>query len=446
MNKIKQSLKKIIPPQLMQTYHLVSAVAASYWYGRPGRQLRLIAVTGTNGKTTTCYLLRDILSASGRQVGMTTTVSFAVNDTVQDNISKMTTINPWRLQKLLKQMVTAGCEDAVIEATSIASHQHRLWGLKWQAVVFTNLTHDHLDYHGDMEHYRQAKEQLFANRPGLTVINQDDPAAGHFLKYQANRTLTYGVEAKADVMAKKVFARSGGSDFVLLYDGRQAAVNLPLPGAFNVANALAAATTALGLGVSIETITDSLNQAQPVPGRMEAIDAGQSFTVIVDYAHTPDALEKVFSTIKPTVLGKLITVFGATGERDSVKRPVMGELAAASSDITILTTDDPYHEDPADIIDQIIPGLSKGHAQKGKMKVSQEGDVPIKYQDNGENDWWYRIIDRKQAIAKALELARPQDVVLVLGKGAEKVMVVGDKHLPWNDRQVLEELLKKHQA
>ncbi len=454
---LKNYIKKIFSQKTINKWHLVNAVLASYWYGQPSKKLRLIGVTGTNGKTTTAHLITAVLESASRKVGMTTTVDFKIDGQLVENNLKMTTVNPWLLQKLLKQMVSAGCDDAVIEVTSIALDQHRLWGLKWHTVVFTNLTHDHLDYHGNMTAYRQAKEELFAGRPALSVVNVDDPAGIEFEKYSANQTVTYGVKNSASVMAKKLYQRPGGTDFVLLVGGRQASINLPLPGEFNVYNALAAASVGLGLGIPLETVIMGLRSVQPVPGRMEVVDMGQGFTVIVDYAHTPDALQKVYETVKPTVRGKLIVVFGATGRRDKAKRPIMGALAGRFADYAILTSDDSYDEDPHTIIDEVAAGVPRGRPKKGRYKVKhageEEGDLTIKYKETGEDLWWWRIPDRREAIAKALSMARPQDAVLVLGKGAEKVMVVGDPHsskgykfIPWSDRQVLEELLIKYQA
>lgn len=443
---MKKLLRQLFPQQARNYYHLVMAILAAKLNGSPAKKLRVIGVTGTNGKTTTAYMIASILESAGRKVGMTTTVSFKIGDQIVENNLKMTTVSPFLLQKLLKQMVTAGCEDVVLEVTSIALEQHRLWGIPFHAVVFTNLTHDHLDYHGNMTAYRQAKEKLFQNRPALSVVNADDPAAEAFLKYPANRTATYGIKNPATVTAKKLYAKPGGTDFVLLVGQRQATINLPLPGAFNVSNALAAASIGLGLGYSLERVIDGLHNVTAVPGRMEVIDAGQGFTVIVDYAHTPDALQKVYETIKPTVRGKLISVLGATGRRDKTKRPILGALAGRYADFVLVTNEDPYDEDPLAIIDAVVEGVPRGRPKRGRMKVNKESEVSLKYRDTGEDLWWWRIPDRREAIAKALSMARPQDVVLVTGKGAEKVMAVGDKLVPWSDRQVLEELLVKYQV
>lgn len=450
MRALKNYLRKISPPWFINLYHLSRGVFAALLYGFPAKKLRVIGVTGTNGKTTTAHLIASVLQAGGRKVGMATTVDFQIGDKIIENNLKMTTVSPFLLQKLLSQMVRAGCVDAIIEVTSIGLDQHRLWGIPFHVAVFTNLTHDHLDYHQTMEKYRQAKEELFAHRPALSVINIDDPSSEHFLKHSANRTVTYSLKSNADLVGKKIYQRAGGTDFVLLARGHQASISIPMPGEFNVANALAAAGVGLGLGLSLEEVVEGLRIVQPVPGRMEIVDCGQAFTAIVDYAHTPDALQKVYETIKPAVHGKMISVLGATGQRDKTKRPILGALAGRYADYVIVTNEDPYNEDPNTIIDEVAAGVPRGRPLRGRYKVKkagdEEGDLSFKYKDNGEDIWWWRVPDRKEAIAKACQMARPQDVVLVTGKGAEKVMAVGDKLVPFSDRQVLEELLQKYRV
>src|SRR3989344_2336538 len=383
---IKSKIRNYLPDWLIDIYHLKMAILANIVYGFPARKLKVIGVTGTDGKTTTCHLITRVLETAGFKVGRITTIDWKIGDQLSENNLKMTTV-------------------------------------------------------------RQAKEKLFANRPYLTVINADDPVADSFLGYSANRTLTFGLNSAADLVAKKVYAKSGGTDFVLLYNGRQASINLPLPGTFNVYNALAAAAVGIGLGLTSERVIEGLQAAEPVPGRMEVIDQGQPFVAIVDYAHTPDALKKVYETLKPTVRGKLISVLGATGRRDRTKRPLLGALAGQYADLVIVTNEDPYDEDPGAIIDEVAAGVPRGRPKKGgRLRINREGEVPFKYKDNGEDIWWWRVPDRKEAIAKACQMARPQDVVLVTGKGAEKVMAVGDKLVPFSDRQVLEELLQKYRV
>ncbi|MEK7548705.1 MAG: UDP-N-acetylmuramoyl-L-alanyl-D-glutamate--2,6-diaminopimelate ligase, partial [Patescibacteria group bacterium] len=421
LKSIKAKVRKFLPNWLVDLYHLVLAVAAAVIYRFPSRRLRVIGVTGTNGKTTTCHLVTAILEAAGRRVGMTTTISYQINSLKVPHNLKMTTYSPFALQRLLRRMVNQDCQDAVLEVTSIGLDQHRLWGINFYGAVFTNLTHDHLDYNQTMDSYRKAKGKMFAQKPYLSVINADDPAADYFLGFGANRTLTYGINEPSDILAKKIYPKSGGTDFVLLYGGRQATVNLPLPGVFNVYNVLAAAAVGFGLGISPEVIIHTLNHAQAVPGRMELVEAGQSFVVIVDYAHSPDALQKVYETIKPTVRGRLISVLGAAGERDRAKRPILGALAGRYADLVIVTDEDPYSEDPQAIIDQVAAGVPRGRPRRGRYKINRQSQVPYKYKDTGENEWWWRILDRRGALERAVEMARPQDVLLVTGKGAEQV-------------------------
>lgn len=444
LKRIKHRVREITPDWLANFYYLATAYLAALFYGYPAKKLRVIGVTGTNGKTTTCHMITAILEAAGRKVGMTTTIDYKILDQSYENNMKMTTYNPFKLQKLLKKMLEAGCQDAVIEVTSIALDQHRLYGIPFYAAVFTNLTHDHLDYHKTMTGYRQAKEKLFAQELGISVVNIDDPAAPYFLQYPAGHKISYGISGQAQVMAKKVYARPGGTDFVLLIGTRQATINLPLPGNFNVYNALAAASVTLGLGVSLEDIVRGLHSVHSVAGRMEVIDVGQAFTVIIDYAHTPDALQKVFETIRPTVRGKLIAVLGATGRRDRAKRPILGALAGKYADYVFVTNEDPYDEDPMKIINEVASGVPRGRPKRGRFKKKEESEVPLKYLETGEDIWWWRVPDRRLAIEKALAMARPQDVILVTGKGAEKVMAVGHDLVSWSDRAVLEEILQQY--
>jgi UDP-N-acetylmuramoyl-L-alanyl-D-glutamate--2,6-diaminopimelate ligase len=442
---MKKLFRKLFSQKAINRYHLVTAILANIIYRFPAKKLRVIGVTGTNGKTTTCHMISAILETAGRKVGMTTTIDFKIAHKVIANNLKMTTVSPFKLQKMLRDMVEAGCEDAIIEVTSIALDQHRLWGIPFHTAVFTNLTHDHLDYHGNMVDYLKAKEKLFTNHLVLSVINSDDPASVELLTYPADYHITYALSSQSLVAAKKLYARPGGTDFVLVVGQRQATLNLPLPGKFNVYNALAAATVGIGLNISLDDIVLGLRQVTAVPGRMEVLDAGQAFTVIIDYAHTPDALQKVYETIKPTVRGKLISVLGATGKRDKTKRPILGALAGRFADYVFITNEDPYDEDPRAIIDQVAEGVPRGRPKRGRYKIKKEDtQIPFKYKDNGEDIWWWRVVDRKEAIERALDMARPQDVVLVTGKGAENVMAVGDKLVPWSDRKVLEEALQRY--
>ncbi len=413
-------IKAIIPTPLFRAIepigHWAEAVLANIWYGFPARKLRIVGVTGTNGKTTTAVMIASVLEAAGYSVGLSSTALFKVGSRQYDNEVNMTVTNPWQLQKLLKQMVQAGCQFAVVEVTSHALAQHREWGLKYEAAVMTNLTRDHLDYHGSMERYVQAKLRLFSGHPQLSVTNKDDDYYSRFAGKRARMKLSYGLK-DADVMAQNVKLADDGSKFALKHGDKATPVHLHLPGQYNVYNALAAAATGLGLGLSAEQVCQGLEAVQSVPGRTETIDEGQKFGVVVDYAHTPDALEKLWTMLKAANKGRLIAVFGATGDRDRGKRPVMGAIAAAIADVIILTDEESYSEDPVDIIRQIEPGL------KGKT---------------------YEVeVDRRRAIAKAFAEAKTGDMVAITGMGHQKFKVVQGHKQPWDDRVVAREELAK---
>jgi UDP-N-acetylmuramoyl-L-alanyl-D-glutamate--2,6-diaminopimelate ligase len=425
---IKQLLKTILGRQGLLWTHRVRGRLAAALYGYPGRKLRVIGVTGTNGKTTTCFMIAHILSAARYRVGMATTVEFRINEKRMVNTTKMTTISPFALQRLLREMVKAGCQFAVLEVTSHAIAQERIFGIPFDAVAITNVTHDHLDYHRTFEEYRDTKVRLFAGSPRLAVVNIDDKSAPHFLALPAELKLTYGVEGEAQVKALRIRHTPLGIEMrIRVPGGAESRLTLPLPGLFNVYNALAATSVTIGCGVKLSTIVDALATFPGVPGRMERIEAGQPFTVLVDYAHTPDAFRQIYATLRPATTGRIIHVFGATGDRDKTKRPILGAIAAQYADYIILTDEDPYSEDPAAIIEAVADGVVRAARRHRKT----EG-----------KDFW-KILDRREAIAKALSLARAGDVVLVTGKGAEQAMVVGDKKVPWDDRQVVHEELAR---
>jgi len=421
---IKEKIRKSSPGFVFWT-HKVRGVSAHYLYGRPSHRLRVIGVTGTNGKTTTCHLIVKILEEAGARVGMATTTTFKVGGREWTNKTNMTTVSPFGLQKLLKQMVQAGCQYAVVETTSHAVAQHRNWGIKYHAVVLTNITHDHLDYHGNFNDYLETKLKLFKNNPQISVVNADDPSAKRFLEQPAGRHLSYSIESRADVTARKILPDRDGTIFTLVLPTVQATIDYHLLGRFNISNAIAAAATCFGLGVPIEAIKRGLEKISAVPGRMEKIDAGQDFTVIVDYAHTPDALEKAYSSLKEGIRGKMIAVLGACGDRDKTKRPIMGAIAGRFADIVVVTDEEPYHENPEEIIEQVAQGVPRGGK---KMQLDEN---------------YFKILDRREGIKKALSLAERNDLVIITGMGAQEFRVVGDKHMSWNDPKVVREELAK---
>lgn len=438
-------LKKLIRPFLSQGIilwtHKVRGKLAARLYGYPARRMTVIGVTGTNGKTTVCHLIASILQTAGAKVAMATTIDFQIGDDIRLNKNKMTTVSPFLLQKFLREAADKDCRYAIIETTSHALNQYRVWGIPYSVAVLTNITHDHLDYHKTFEAYRQAKEKMFAeNDLDAAVINVDDPSAPFFLQHPAKKIYTYGLDNKADFIARKVLYGPSNLTFTLVSNEGQMPIELSLPGRFNVYNALAAIAVGYSQRIPLVKIKKGLEAISGVSGRMEAINKGQNFTVLIDYAHTPDALQNVYETVRKGARGKLIAVLGATGDRDKTKRPILGELAARWADYVIVTNEDPYTEDPAKIMDEVAAGVPKGRTTHPKYKKSQFKIFKVK--GNGEGYWWWRILDRRQAIAKALTLAERGDIVLITGKGAEEVMVVGDKHIPWSDRKIVEELLE----
>lgn len=424
-----RSLKNIIPDRhpLRLYYHKMLAVLAAIRYGFPSKSLHVIGVTGTKGKTTTTNLIAGVLVEAGYRVGMTSTTGFQVGDRKWVNHSKMTTLNPFFLQKLLREMVNARCQYAVLEVSSHSLVQNRVWGVNFDLAVFTNIGEDHLDYHGGFTEYLRAKGLLFARVnqsarkpkiPKVMVLNQDDPNFAYFDQFNADKKYTFGLKSGTCYANEIKYAQTGVS-FTLNMPNNKALINLKMPGEFSVYNATAAATVGLANAISITVIKNALEKATTVAGRFEQIEAGQNFAVIVDYAHTAESLDKLLALYKSKTPGRLIAVFGATGGgRDKGKRIKMGEAADKSADLIILTDDDPYEEDRLSIIDQIAEGINR-----------KEG-----------NGFW-KIPTRYQAIKTALKIAQSGDTVVIAGKGAETVQVMAYEKKIWDDRQVVREIL-----
>ncbi len=431
----------MLPEGIILRYRKNRSKSAASFFHYPASRLRVIGVTGTDGKTTTCHLLSAILSQTSHKVAMATTIDFQIGDKITKNLKKMTTVDPWSLQKFIYQASRANCQDLILEVSAHAISQYRVWGIPFEAAILTNVTHDHLDYFQTFKKYRSVKEKLFSKNPYVAIINADDPSAQNFLKYPADTQLTYAIENRADLMARKILLSPQGVTFTLVYPEGQSIINLNIPGKFNVYNALAAASYAYSQKISIEKIKAGLESVKGVAGRMESIDLGQNFNVLIDYAHTPDALKNVYETIKSGAKGKIIAVLGSAGDRDQTKRPIMGEIAARFADQVIITNEDPGSEDPESIIDQIISGLSHGRKPKTKYRKSQF--KIFKTKSTGEGEWWWRLPDRREAINFALSQAQSGDVVVITGKGAEETMSVGTKNIPWSDRQVTKDQIKK---
>jgi UDP-N-acetylmuramoyl-L-alanyl-D-glutamate--2,6-diaminopimelate ligase len=404
---------------------------AAFFAGFPTRGCGLVGVTGTDGKTTTATLIAYLLRASGQPVGLVSTVEIWLGDERRPNDTQHTTPPAAILQGLLAEMVQRGCRWAVLETSSHALDQWRVAGCLFDVGVFTNLTPEHLDYHGDLERYRQAKARLFAllgqePKAGITpfgLLNADDPHSAAMAAACPVTVVTYGLEQPAHYRVRR-FGRSGEGMQVLL-ETPAGPVDLwsPLPGRFNVYNVAAAAAATLQLGVAPMVLTKALRTFTGVPGRLQPVVMGQPFQVFVDFAHTPNALGAVLAALRPRTRGRLIVVFGHPGGRDAHNRPVLGRVAASMADLLILTTDDPYDEDPEAILDQIEVG------------VRAAGRRP-------HRDFW-RFPDRVEAIRAALRLAQPGDTVLIAGRGHERFTVVRGQRVPLDDVAVVEQTLRE---
>jgi UDP-N-acetylmuramoyl-L-alanyl-D-glutamate--2,6-diaminopimelate ligase len=392
------------------------ALLASAYYGHPARRLRLIGITGTNGKTTTSYIIESILQAASKAVGVIGTVSYRLG--TQELPSTHSTPDALELHRLLAQMVKANLGYAVMEVSSHALDQERVWGCRFEAAVFTNLSRDHYDYHGTMEAYFAAKARLFQDLSSVWhILNLDDPYGQRLLQMSRARLLTYALDVEATCKPAAVRHGLDGIRFTLSTTKGQLEIASPLVGRHNVYNLLAGIAVAIALDIDAGAIMQGIAQLQRVPGRLDRVDRGQDFAVFVDYAHTPDALEKVLQLVRAETTGRLITVFGCGGDRDPGKRPLMGEVATRLSDYTIITSDNPRTEDPQRIIDAIISGAeSAAH--------------------------YVALPDRQEAIEHAIAMARPRDTIVIAGKGHEDYQILGQTRRHFDDREVAQAALE----
>jgi UDP-N-acetylmuramoyl-L-alanyl-D-glutamate--2,6-diaminopimelate ligase len=408
---------KIVVPDSRKALALLSA----NYFGHPSRELTTVGVTGTNGKTTTTHLIKSVLEAAGQRVGLIGTIEYKIGDEVIP--ASHTTPESLELNELLARMRGAGCQSVSMEVSSHALHQSRVFGLEYDVAVFTNLTQDHLDYHGTMEEYFGAKKLLFNNLQddAAAVTNCDDSWGMQIASLSRARTLTYGVTEGADVQASDIHLSLAGTTFRLRSGNEVTTLSSSLVGRFNVYNILAAYSTGVALGHTHETIAAGITAVQNVRGRFERIVSPQGWTAIIDYAHTPDALEKCLQTIHDILPkerhGKIITVFGAGGDRDTTKRPLMGNVVGSLSDLVIVTSDNPRTEDPERILDDIVKGIPREATA-------------------------LREVDRRSAILAALRKARSGDVVLIAGKGHEDYQVIGKEKRHFNDREIVEEFIR----
>lgn len=426
----ERQLDVSVPQLIVRSSRHAMAVLSDYYYGGPSRSLKLIGVTGTNGKTTTTYLIERMLADAGRNAGVIGTIERRFAGRVYPMSG--TTPESLDLQRYLHEMVEAGVEACAMEVSSHALEQGRVKGCRFRTAIFTNLTQDHLDYHGTMDRYAAAKE-LFFSRLGneyapdeaersYAVLNADDPAAAQYARATAAETVTYGIDSPADLRASNILITAKGTSFTLSSFRGDTDITLRMVGKFNVYNALAAVAAVLLEGVSLEQAKASLEAIPGVPGRVEAVDAGQSFAVVVDYAHTPDGLENVLRAVKEFARGKVICVFGCGGDRDRTKRPQMGKIAAAYADFSVITSDNPRTENPESILTDIEAGL---------------------LEDNVEQSRYMLEVDRRRAIEKAVEMASPEDVVLIAGKGHETYQIIGKQTFDFDDRLVAEEAVRR---
>jgi UDP-N-acetylmuramoyl-L-alanyl-D-glutamate--2,6-diaminopimelate ligase len=395
---MKEILKKFLPNFVLSLYHFILAFLGALIHGFPSKKLILIGVTGTNGKTTTTEMIAEIFEKAGKEIALLNSIRFKIGEKEEINKLRMTMPGRFFIQRFLKKAVKEGCEFAILEVTSEGIKQHRHRFLDFKVAVFTNLAPEHIEAHGSFEKYREAKGRFFQATNEIHVINVEDKNSDYFLKFPAKRKITYGLKT-GDINLENT------------------KLKLKIPGEFNLYNALAAISVAISQGINKDFAIKVLEEFRGVPGRMEEV-ISKPFKVIVDYAFTPNALERVYQTLTSNIghrtSNKLICVLGACGGgRDKWKRPVLGELAAKYCDEVIVTNEDPYDEDPWQIIEQVAFG-TKGKARK--------------------------ILDRREAIRKALKLAKEGDIVVITGKGCEpSICVKGSKKIPWDDRKVVKE-------
>jgi len=385
-------------------YHFGKAIVALFYFGYPARKLKMIGVTGTDGKTTTVHLISYILKKCGKKVGFISSIEAQIGNEKVDTGFHVTTPEPWQVQKLIKKMVSRGVEYAVLEVTSHGLDQNRVFGCNFSIGVITNVTHEHLDYHKSFKSYLAAKARLF-KKTKINVLNIDDSNFSEIKAVAEGEIVTYGIKNNAD------------------FTIRNFPFKLRIPGEYNIYNALAAAAATSSLGFKRSSIIKAISEFDGLDGRMESIDEGQDFKVVVDFAHTPNALKVVLGTLRKMSKGRVIAVFGAAGERDFQKRSQMGEIAAELADLSIVTTEDPRGENVAKISGQIANGLRKGNAF--------------------ENEDFFIIEDRRKAIEFAILEAKERDIVGIFGKGHEESMCFGKVEKPWSDQAEARNALKR---
>jgi UDP-N-acetylmuramoyl-L-alanyl-D-glutamate--2,6-diaminopimelate ligase len=409
--------------QVNDSREALAYLAASY-YDHPARKMTIIGVTGTDGKTTTSNLIYQILKAAGIKAGMISTVNAVIGDKEIDTGFHVTTPEATDIQHYLSLMVDAGLTTVVLETTSHGLAQHRVTGCEYDVAVVTNITHEHLDYHGTYENYRQAKglmfEALAKTQPKengnlrLSILNKDDQSFEYLDSIVKSKKITYGLNGNGDLTAREIVSSPRGVDFIASGSGFEQRIHFNLPGKFNVSNCLAALAAAVSLGIDVQTAARGIAALQGVPGRMEVIEMGQPFDAIVDFAHTPNGLKRAIETAREMTRGRVIAVFGSAGLRDRQKRRMMPEVAVGLADVTILTAEDPRTES----LDAILAQMADAAQAAGGI----------------ENQTFFRVPDRGEAIRLGVKLAQPGDLVIACGKGHEQSMCFETTEYPWDDR------------
>jgi UDP-N-acetylmuramoyl-L-alanyl-D-glutamate--2,6-diaminopimelate ligase len=419
-----------IPWAIVDDARLALALVAAAFYHHPSSEMQVIGITGTNGKTTTAYLLASIFEAAKIRCGILGTVGYRVGPGEEDvREAARTTPEAPEVQALLREMVDRGCGACAMEVSSHALSLRRVDGMTFAAAVFTNLTRDHLDFHADMEAYFQAKRRLFEMLPAdaPSLLNVDDPRGAQLIEV-GRRPVTYGITRPADIQPGALSFTLDGLRFDVRTPRGTLHVQSKLVGRPNVYNILAAVSTATALGLPFDAIERGVLALDGVPGRFQVVSGGKDeVTVVVDYAHTDDALRNLLETARPLARGRLITVFGCGGDRDRTKRPLMGMVAGRLSDLLVITSDNPRSEDPNRIIEEIQRGITADTRRDSSQRL-------------------LTIVDRGAAISKAIEVAKPGDLVLIAGKGHEKYQVIGDRTLPFDDVAVAREALGRRRT
>lgn len=449
-------MKKNIPQYAKNIFHLFQAIFANIWFGFPSRKIKVIGITGTNGKTTTTQMIGRILEESGKKVAISSTINFKIGKKEWVNKTKFTTLSSFATQKFIAQAIKSNCQYVVLETSSHALDQNRVWGIFYDTAVITNVTREHLDYHKNMEYYRFSKQKIFLNAKNA-VVNLDMKNWRDFwdLPVKNKFGFTTNEQKKIDskknenlIVAKEIILEDNASSFSV--NGKK--FFLKIPGIFNIENALAAIGVAMLQKINLQKISLALKGIEGIAGRLERVKNDKNLDIIIDYAVTPDSLEKLYALIKKIKLkkisegyleAKIIAVFGSCGERDRGKRPIMGQIVSQNADYILVTNEDPYGENPTQIINEVFGGVVGKEIAGELPQYKKEENIKTSKNKKIEGVNCWRIFDRREAIKKALNLACTGDIIIVSGKGAEETMAIGKKRIEWNDKKTILEELKK---